>query len=85
LALTATYYNQDGVFERLTGGFPSGSSNFWTVDAGFNYRLPERYGFITLGVSNLFDQRFRYYDTDFNNPQIRPDRMFFARVTLALP
>ncbi|MGE0822694.1 MAG: FecR domain-containing protein [Candidatus Binatia bacterium] len=83
-ALTATYYNQDGVFERIAGGFPSGSDNFWTVDAGINYRLPKRYGFVSIGATNLFDQRFRYYELDFNNPHLRPDRMFFARVTLAL-
>ena len=84
--LTATYWNQDGRFLRLgTGDFQSGSDNFWTVDAALNYRLPKRYGFITVGALNLFDEKFKFYETDINNPRIQPDRMVFARVTLALP
>jgi hypothetical protein len=79
--LTATYFNQDVKFEDAR----SGSDNFWIVDAAINYRLPKRYGFITLGATNLFDKKFKYFDTDTANPIIQPDRMFFARVTLALP
>ncbi len=85
-SLRATYFNQNGEFESIkTGDIRSGHDDFWTVDAGINYRLPKRYGFITVGVTNLFDKEFRFFDTDFNNPSIRPDRMFFGRVTLALP
>jgi tetratricopeptide (TPR) repeat protein len=88
-SVTANYFNQDGKFLRfLEGGFAElqpGSDNFWTVDAAINYRLPKRYGFITIGATNLFDQKFKYFDTDLRNPSIQPDRMFFARVTLALP
>ncbi|MEW6296503.1 MAG: TonB-dependent receptor [Thermodesulfobacteriota bacterium] len=84
--LTATYWNQDG---RLAGFLadvvPSVSENFWTVDAALNYRLPRRYGFITLGATNLFDEKFKFFNTDFKNLYIQPDRMLFARITLALP
>lgn len=84
--MTATYYNQDGEFERLlTEEFESGQDDFWTVDAGVSYRLPKRYGFITVGASNLLDEEFNYYDTDRNNPRIHSGRMFFGSVTLALP
>ncbi|HWO41111.1 MAG TPA: TonB-dependent receptor [Candidatus Eisenbacteria bacterium] len=84
--LKGTYWNQDGRFFRTgTGIFQSGRENFWVVDAGLNYRLPKRYGFITVGVTNLFDNKFRFFDLDFKNPAIRPDRMFFTRITLALP
>ncbi len=55
------------------------------VDTALNYRLPKRYGFITVGATNLFDKKFKFFNTDFDNPFIQPDRMFFARVTLALP
>ena len=89
-ALTATYYNQDGKFRRLATDIEqSGKDNFWTVDAAINYRLPQRYGFVTIGVANLFDQKFNYFDTDRGsvniNPRVIPDRVFFGRVTLALP
>jgi outer membrane receptor protein involved in Fe transport len=80
-ALTATYWDQDVKFADSR----SGRDDFWTVDAALNYRLPKRYGFITVGATNLFDQKFKFFDIEFNNPIIQPSRMFFARVTLALP
>jgi tetratricopeptide (TPR) repeat protein len=82
----ATYFNQDGTFESIrTGILRSGRDNFWTVDTAINYRLPKRYGFLTLGVTNLFDKKFKYFDTDFKNPSIQPDRVVFVKATLALP
>ncbi|HEX3034421.1 MAG TPA: TonB-dependent receptor [Thermodesulfobacteriota bacterium] len=85
-ALTTTYLNQDGEFLDPGGeGFVSGEDDFWIVDAAVSYRLPKRYGIITVGVTNLFDQEFNYFEIDVNNPRIQPDRMFFIRVTLALP
>ena len=86
--LTATYWNQDGEVEAVAvepHPLRSGSDDFWTVDTALNYRLPKRYGFITVGATNLFDEKFKFFNTDFDNPFIQPDRMFFARVTLALP
>jgi outer membrane receptor protein involved in Fe transport len=85
-AFTVTYWNQDGDFTGvLDNNFRSGSDEFWTVDLAGNYRLPNRYGLITVGVTNLTDEDFRYYDADFKNPIIQPDRMVFARITLAFP
>ncbi|MGI8515090.1 MAG: tetratricopeptide repeat protein, partial [Acidimicrobiia bacterium] len=85
-AVTATYHNQDGVFlHKLTQEFEPAHDNFWPVDAGLSYRLPKRYGFITVGASNLFDEEFNFFDTDVNNPRIHSGRMVFGRVTLALP
>jgi hypothetical protein len=83
-----TYYDQDGKFERLTIiGSPNekADDNFWLVDAAISYRFPKRYGFFTLGVTNLFDEDFNYYDSDFNNPSIQPDRFFFGKITFAVP
>jgi hypothetical protein len=85
-SVTATHWNQDGKFQRLaTGAIESGSDNFWTVDAAINYRLPKRYGFLTVGATNLFDQQFKFFDVDFDNPSIKPERTVFFRVTLAIP
>jgi tetratricopeptide (TPR) repeat protein len=86
-ALKATYYDQNGEFNRAaapSGVFESGEDQFWLVDAGIGYRLPKRYGFISVGAKNLFDESFNYFDTDINNPMIQPERMFFARITLSL-
>jgi outer membrane receptor for monomeric catechols len=89
-ALKTTYYNQDGDFiPRGLACCFSGRDSFWTVDAAFSYRLPNRYGFLSLGATNLFDKKFKYFDTDrgavHRNPRITPDRMIFGRITLALP
>jgi tetratricopeptide (TPR) repeat protein len=85
--LTTTYFNQDGKFGGIFNGDPirHGSDNFWTVDAAINYRLPKRYGFVTVGATNLFDEKFKFFDLDLNNTSIQPVRTFFGRVTLALP
>jgi len=84
--LTATYSHQRGKFDQVTGApSRSGSDDFWTVDAGIRYRLPARYGFVTVGATNLFDKKFRFFETDLRNPSIQPDRVFFGRITLALP
>jgi tetratricopeptide (TPR) repeat protein len=84
-ALVATYFNQSGTFVLNDESVRPGSDSFWTVDAAITYRLPKRYGFITVGVTNLFDENFRFFDRDLNNPSIQPTRTVFARVTLALP
>jgi outer membrane receptor protein involved in Fe transport len=84
--LQATYYDQVGVFDRqiAPGIFLPGDDQFWVVDAAIGYRLPKRYGFITVGAKNLFDESFSYADTDPVNPKIQPERLFFARITLSL-
>jgi len=86
-SLTPMYWIQDGGFEGFVDhtALRSGRDEFWTVDAEVAYRLPKRYGFITVGMTNLFDERFRFFDIDVNNPTIQPVRTFFARITLALP
>jgi tetratricopeptide (TPR) repeat protein len=85
-SVTATYWNQEGKFFRASNGVEeSGRDDFWTVDAAINYRLPWRYGFATIGVTNLLDKDFRFFNTDRSNPFIQPDRMVFGRVTIALP
>jgi outer membrane receptor protein involved in Fe transport len=85
-ALRATYFHQEGDFRRLlTGVFESGDDDFWVVDAALSYRLPKRYGFLTVGATNLFDQHFRYQETDLRNSSIQPTRTVFGRITLALP
>jgi hypothetical protein len=79
--LTATYFDQA---VRLADS-RSGSDQFWTIDAGINYRLPKRYGFVTLGATDLADQKFKYFERDLNNPRIQPKRTIFGKITLALP
>jgi hypothetical protein len=85
--LKGSYYYQDGKFENFeTTVVENDDNSFWLVDAAVGYRLPKRYGFITAGVTNLFDEDdFKYWETDINNSRIQPERQAFVKVTLALP
>ena len=84
-SLRTTYVDQDGKFVRSATVVQPGHDSFWLVDAAINYRLPKRYGFVTVGASNLTDQKFKFFDRDLRNPTITPDRFVFGRLTLALP
>ena len=85
--IKATYLNQDGQFASPAFDpnrpFNPGDDQFWLVDAAIRYRLPKRRGFITLGVNNLFDHKFKFQDTDPATPTVQRDRLLFARITLA--
>jgi outer membrane receptor for ferrienterochelin and colicin len=86
--LTATYYDQEGTIERNVIAFDlyeDGDDQFWLVDAAISYRFPKRYGFATLGVKNLFDEEFDYFEVDRKNLTIQQDRHIFFKLTLALP
>ncbi len=88
IGFQGTYYDQEGDFQReeaIPVPFEEGEDSFWVVDGAISYRLPKRYGFISVGVTNLFDEEFEYADTDVQNPRIQPERSIFGRVTLALP
>ena len=85
-SLTGTYVKQQGSFEgENIFGFKNGHDNFWLFDAALRYRFPKRYGFFTVGVANLTDKNFEYFETDRDNPRIQPDRYYFASITLAIP
>ena len=80
----ATYLNQHGDFQRKDAVCcESGRSDFWVVDAAISYRFPQRYGSLTIGATNLFDRKFKYQETDFNNPTIQSKRTVFGRLTWA--
>jgi len=85
----ATYYHQKGTYlpqgaDPLPENLVDGKDSFWLCDAAIGYRLPQRYGMISIGAKNLFDQSFRYFDTDPLNPAIQPDRIFYAKITLSI-
>lgn len=60
-----------------------GEDQFCVVDASVGYRLPKHMGLISIGVANLFDEKFHFQDTDPANPQIFPSRVTLERLTLA--
>jgi len=80
----STYYNQEGDFQKRDSDVTfSGSDNFWVFDTVLKYRLPKRYGMVSVGVNNIFDTQFLYQDTDPANPTVIPERYVFGRITLS--
>jgi hypothetical protein len=94
--LHLSYYHRTGFFAKLgttyvhqeapDSEFPETKQDFWVVDAGIGYRLPKRYGLVSLDVKNLFDEEFSYQNS-FNRsaqqlPRFQPERAVFARINL---
>jgi outer membrane receptor protein involved in Fe transport len=79
-----TYVDQDGDFVMAGpfGGTERDSDRFWVMDASLSYRLPKRWGIVSIEVKNLFDESFRFQDTDPSNPSIVPESWVLARFTL---
>ncbi len=84
--LQVAWWYQDGKFLQLSNqSTKSGDDSWWLVDAVLGYRMPKRYGLVSVGVKNLFDTDFNYFNIDVRNYDIIPDRMVFGQVTIALP
>lgn len=85
MGLKPMYVNQKGSFGLKRFFVPNEnlSDHFWVFDAFISYRLPHRWGIITLEGKNLLNKRFQFQDTDPLNPSIIPDRAILGRVTLA--
>jgi len=78
-----TYFNQSGLFFTPMLDMQEKKSSFVTVDLGLSYRLPNRYGKITLGVLNVLDEKFEYTDFDAKRPILFPERVLYSNVTLS--
>ena len=89
--LSGTYVDQQVEFEELVPGTASRAEdhfedNFWVIDASLGYRLPKRYGIVSINFANLLDEEFRYQGS-FNlseprAPRFEPERAIFARINL---
>ncbi len=81
--MKATHVDQKGEFGNSSAGIVSGDNQFWVVDASIGYRFPKRWGLITLEARNLFDEEFKFQDTDPANPLIYPDCLILVKITLS--
>ncbi|MDJ0876438.1 MAG: tetratricopeptide repeat protein [Desulfobacterales bacterium] len=80
----ATYVDQDGrFFVSPTNPDVGDGDSFWVVDAALGYRLPKRFGIVSLEFKNLFDNQFDFQDTDPANPRIVPGHLVLLRCTLS--
>ena len=99
LPIALTYFHPEGFFATAAPSFVrqevtyetndgEASDNFWVLDLSLGYRLPKRYGIVSLGAKNLTDERFHFEDTNLQtsepvNPLFQPRRFFYAQFTLA--
>lgn len=84
--LGATYIKQDVKYDDFNG------EEFVVVDAAIGYRLPNRWGLLSLEVRNLFDKSFYLKDETFRtasdftglqtNARFIPDRAILAGIRL---
>ena len=80
----ATYVDQEVDYEdQNTGTILAGCDDFWVFDASVGYRLPKRYGILSLEMKNVFDEDFRFQDTDPVSPRIYPERLIVGRFTVS--
>ncbi|MCI0557077.1 MAG: TonB-dependent receptor, partial [Nitrososphaera sp.] len=88
--LSGTYVDQEVEFDehdtetsRAEDHF---EDNFWVIDASLGYRLPKRYGIVSINFANLLDEEFRYQSsfnlTEPRTPRFEPERAIFARINL---
>ncbi|MFA5984602.1 MAG: FecR domain-containing protein [Methylococcaceae bacterium] len=86
LTLRTTYVNQSGIFQFAEVN-TSGKSDFNVTDVDISYRLPARHGIVSVGVKNLFDNKFQFQSTNQINSNDRPfapDLTLFTRINLSL-
>jgi tetratricopeptide (TPR) repeat protein len=85
--IRVTYVNQNVDFVAATTGTVKEENDFFVTDVSIGYRIPKRYGLISVGITNLFDQNFSYQSTGFGTSEPRisrfqPERTFFAKLNL---
>jgi tetratricopeptide (TPR) repeat protein len=86
----ATYVNQHVQFldPRSRAISPTQSEDFTVIDMGLGYRLPKRWGILSLETRNVFDKQFRFQDYGFQagdqttNPRFIPERTIFGRLVI---
>jgi tetratricopeptide (TPR) repeat protein len=95
--LKTTFVYQDAKFKVNGGGDFEEDHSFWVVDASVGYRLPKRWGFVSLQALNLFDKDLdsEFQETDISyenigeegfalpNSRIYPQRLILARFSLS--
>lgn len=82
----ATYVDQNGVFDPVPQSYVAeeGSDSFLIVDTSIRYRLPKRYGILSLEIKNLFDEQFQFQTMDPTSPEYVPEQLILGKLTISL-
>ena len=99
LPVSVNWFHPEGWFSRVNVTYskqavesdekPDSHSQFVTVDLKLGYRLPKRFGIITVGVKNIFDTEFLFQNPGFLRQQepdawlYVPERQVYGQLTLA--
>ena len=102
LPITISYFDPDGWYLRLGGRYVhqnieeftganetvKDNEDFVLADAMIGYRLPRRYGILTLSLTNIFDKSFSYYNLVLPNgieseQLFLPERQILLKMTVA--
>ncbi|HIE55440.1 MAG TPA: TonB-dependent receptor, partial [Chromatiaceae bacterium] len=78
-----SYIDQQGTFGTDITDLHSDGDRFWLLDASLRYRLPKRFGFVTLSARNLLDNDFDFQDMDLANKAIFPERVILGKLTFS--
>ncbi len=81
--IEANYIDQEGSF-GFNPFFTDDSDQFWVFDLKLSYRMPNRRGIIAFEINNLFDEEFKYLDTDPNSSRFMPEQQLLLKITFAL-
>ena len=82
--LVGTYIRQSGDFVDMFGVASPGRDQFFTMDAILRFRLPRRWGLLSIAGKNIFDQEFRFQDLDPQDPAVIPGRRILTRLSFFL-
>jgi hypothetical protein len=84
---TTTYVEQNGdvVESDLANNLftVNESDHFWITDLSIGYRLPRRYGLVSLAVRNLFNESFSYQDMDDAVTEFYPERTVLGKLSFS--
>lgn len=86
--LGASFNNQTASFTE-TSNKQGNTQNFWIVDTTIGYRIPNRWGIVSIGAKNLLNRKFAHFeDVNFQTdaaliPQFQPERTIFGQFTIA--
>lgn len=78
-----SHVEQQGGFIKISNGKSiSDQDSFWITDITMNYKLPKSFGSITVGVKNIFNEKFKYFETDVRKPLFAHEKMSIAQINL---
>ncbi len=89
------YFHPSGFFSTIGGNYVNqrksqfnefNQSNFGLLNFSVGFRLPKRYGIVSLEIKNLLDKKFNYQGLNFRtsekieNGTFQPERVIFSKI-----